>query len=76
MYNKNLAIYSIYSILLGLYAISIRLFFFGLEITNVIAKQQAFNVSGLILILAVAVTFNLIIIKGVLNLKNAEPVTN
>lgn len=76
MYKKELAIYSIYSLLLGLYAVSIRLFFYGLETTDVLTNQQTFNLSGLILIIAIAITFNIILIKGINEIKNEHSIQN
>jgi hypothetical protein len=76
MKKQNLAFYAIYSLLLGLYAISIRFFFYGLEISDVIAKQQASNLSGLALIMAIAITFNLVLIKGIFEIKKVEYTKN
>ncbi|MHA1992368.1 MAG: hypothetical protein ACW981_15075 [Candidatus Hodarchaeales archaeon] len=76
MKKQEIAFYAIYSLLIGLYSISIRFFFYGLEISDIIAKQQAINLSGLVLLMAIAITFNMILIKGIFEIKNLEHVKN
>jgi hypothetical protein len=76
MKKQDLVFYTIYSLLIGLYAISIRFFFYGLEISDIIAKQQAINLSGLVLLMAIAITFNMILIKSIFGIKKLEQAKN
>lgn len=65
-------VYVIYTGLILLYAASIRIFFYGLESSDNVTKLQAINLSGLVLIFALAMTFNLILFKGIYELKKIE----
>ena len=51
---KNYLIYGTYSLLIILYALSIRLFSYGIGINDILVKDQIINISGLILLFALA----------------------
>jgi hypothetical protein len=72
MNRSNLLVYGIYAFITGLYALSLRFFYYGLSVNDVIVKQQAYNFSGIVLILAIAISFNILLFKGVFEIKKLE----
>ena len=69
---KNYLIYGTYSLLIILYALSIRLFSYGIGINDILVKDQIINISGLILLFALALSFNILLIKGIFEVNKAE----
>ncbi|OLS25876.1 MAG: hypothetical protein HeimC3_11500 [Candidatus Heimdallarchaeota archaeon LC_3] len=76
MDKKDFLIFATYSFLLILYALSIRIFTYGIEIRDIFIKQQFVNFSGLILLLALVLTFNIFLIKGIFDINKINSVKN
>ena len=74
MNKSHIVSYSLYLLLISLYAISFRIFSYGYSITNATVQNQLYNLSGLVLLFAIAVTFNVFLFKSAFELKKLEQI--
>ncbi|MFW9929294.1 MAG: hypothetical protein ACFFD1_07875 [Candidatus Thorarchaeota archaeon] len=73
---KQIFTYGVYTLLVILFGLSVRLFLYGADIGSRMFGTQAINLSGLLLLLALAISFNIILIKAVIEIKKRSTMQN